>query len=62
MKIGLLGYYCHTKSDECVNDSDCQTSPNPPEGQNACSYSMAKQHWVCVIVPICAGETGGSSR
>jgi hypothetical protein len=59
MMTGLLGYYCHTKSDECVNDSDCPSPPNP-QGPVACSYSMAKQHWVCVNVPICAGV--GASR
>jgi hypothetical protein len=54
MQVGLLGYYCHTPSDECVNDSDCPAMP-AAMGPQACTYSMAKQHWVCATVPICAG-------
>lgn len=23
--VGILGYYCHTPKDECVNDSDCSS-------------------------------------
>jgi hypothetical protein len=53
IQVGLLGYYCHTPSDECVNDSDCPAMP--AMGPQACTYSTAKQHWVCMTVPICAG-------
>jgi hypothetical protein len=51
MQVGLLGYYCHTQSDECVNDSDCPVSAGP----QACTYSTSKQHWVCLPVALCAG-------
>jgi hypothetical protein len=39
---GTQGYYCHSCSDECTNDSDC--------GQGSCSYcayDLTVGHWAC---------------
>jgi hypothetical protein len=52
MKYGFNGYFCHTKSDTCVNDTDC---PAAPMGPQACVYQADTQHWACATVPICAG-------
>lgn len=41
--IGVTGYYCHTATDECANDSDCTSVPglscifSPPAGRWTCS-------------------------
>jgi len=43
----LTGYYCHTPSDTCVNDSDC-TAPH------SCVYDRKAGHWVCKEIPLCA--------
>lgn len=40
--VGSFGYFCHTPSDECVNDSDCGTTET-----GACIFDVPKQHWVC---------------
>ena len=37
---GIVGYYCHTKKDECVEDSDCKDS-------GMCVYSPAGGKWTC---------------
>ena len=37
-----LGYYCHTPSDECVNDADCASGLT-------CVYSATAAHWTCVF-------------
>jgi hypothetical protein len=34
------GYYCHTTSDECVDDSDCLFGGH-------CSYDPVVSHWAC---------------
>lgn len=41
---GTAGWYCHTKKDECVEDSDCKT-----KGDTAgmCVYSPAGARWTC---------------
>jgi len=39
---GVSGYYCHTPSDECVNDTDCSTG-NP----SACTWSSSLSRWTC---------------
>lgn len=38
-QFNLVGYYCHTKQDECVNDSDC--------GDKTCAYSAQDARWTC---------------
>jgi len=49
---GLALYYCHTASDQCLNDSDC----NPPDVGRAlpdnpgygCAYNPQDTRWECV--------------
>jgi hypothetical protein len=48
----LAGYYCHTASDECIDDSDCLQNPNNA-GIPGCVYSTTDSHWVCIMVPVC---------
>jgi len=42
-----IAYYCHTQSDECVDDFQCS--------QGNCLYDHAKQHWRCNAYPGCDG-------
>ncbi len=53
---GLAGYYCHTPSDECVDDADCATQLDGGFlGQRPyCMYSREVGHWVCSNAA-CAG-------
>jgi hypothetical protein len=44
---GLLGYYCHTPKDTCVNDSDC----NLKGGAYACAYQSG--FWQCEPELLC---------
>ena len=37
---GTVGYYCHTKKDDCIEDSDCKDS-------GMCVYSPAGGKWTC---------------
>lgn len=37
------GYYCHTCSDTCIDDSDCT-------GAAACSYNTLRHRWECSAV------------
>lgn len=41
--VGVIGYYCHTSADECVDDGDCSSS----SGQAFCVYSPAAGRWSC---------------
>jgi hypothetical protein len=34
-----VGYFCHTPSDQCVNNQDCSG--------NVCFYSPSAKHWIC---------------
>ncbi len=50
---GSFPYYCHTASDLCINDSDCNpldagtatTSPVPPY---TCAYDTQNNRWECI--------------
>lgn len=42
---GVVGYYCHTKDDECVNDSECNPTGATPGGY--CSFQSTVGHWKC---------------
>ncbi len=42
----LLGYFCHTPKDQCVNDSDCSGLPQ------MCTYSSGI--WQCKSYGLCA--------
>jgi hypothetical protein len=37
---GTVGYYCHTKTDDCTENSDCK------EG-GMCVYQPTVSHWTC---------------
>jgi hypothetical protein len=45
---GLSGYYCHTASDTCVNDSDCEGG-----GAEDCQYSTTDLRWECTMELLC---------
>jgi hypothetical protein len=45
---GLSGYYCHTASDTCVNDSDCEGG-----GAEDCQYSTTDVRWECTMELLC---------
>jgi hypothetical protein len=40
----IAGFYCHTPKDQCIDDSDCTTVPNP-----GCIYTGS--YWSCVDSP-----------
>jgi hypothetical protein len=40
---GVIAYYCHTRGDACVDDSDCVS----PEQAGYCMYSPEVGHWAC---------------
>jgi hypothetical protein len=39
---GVIGYYCHTPEDTCVDDTDCSES-----GAGYCMYRPEVAHWAC---------------
>jgi hypothetical protein len=45
----VLGYYCHTAADECVNDEDCAHRDGGPLGYLGClpDPSTGYSRWVC---------------
>jgi hypothetical protein len=52
---GLSGYYCHTPTDECVDDADCASQDAGFLGQTPyCAYSRQVGHWRCSS-QACAG-------
>ncbi len=48
---GLTGYYCHTASDTCVNDSDC--APGMGMGPQVCGWSSTDNRWECLAQELC---------
>ncbi len=47
----LLGYYCHTASDQCLDDTDCgQSSQGGPQ---VCTYSTTAHRWQCQVEGLC---------
>jgi hypothetical protein len=44
----LGGYYCHTPSDQCVNDSDCSGG-----GLDVCEWSSTDARWECQMELLC---------
>jgi hypothetical protein len=46
---GTVGYYCHTASDTCTNDSDCTEG-----GAGYCAWQPAVGKWACSY-GFCAG-------
>jgi hypothetical protein len=47
----VAGYWCHTPSDDCIDDADCAL---PDEDNGFCMYSSEASHWVCAYT-WCAG-------
>jgi hypothetical protein len=41
--LGVVGWYCHTKKDECVNDSECTKDKQ----QGYCAFDQVKKYWRC---------------
>lgn len=41
--LGVVGWYCHTKRDECTNDSECTKG----EEKGYCAFDPDKKHWRC---------------
>lgn len=51
---GPAGYYCHTPSDLCTDDTDCSDAGSPQMGvAGLCEYAMAAQRWECQQVQLC---------
>jgi hypothetical protein len=46
----LLGYFCHTPNDQCLDDSDCPTGNGPM----VCTYVMSASRWECKMQGLCA--------
>jgi hypothetical protein len=46
---GVVGYYCHTKHDACVDDGDCTKN-----GAGDCRFDQAAGAWACATSQ-CAG-------
>jgi hypothetical protein len=46
-ETGFVGYYCHTRTDTCINDSDCDGG--------LCEYSPLLDHWACATGFFCNG-------
>jgi hypothetical protein len=47
---GVIGYYCHTKRDACVDDADCTKSG----GTGDCRFDQVTGAWACATSQ-CAG-------
>lgn len=41
---GIIGYWCHTPADECVDDADCAAADMGP---GYCMFSPEAAHWLC---------------
>lgn len=41
---GIIGFYCRTPTDTCVNDSECA---DPTRGGGYCMYTPELGHWAC---------------
>ena len=39
---GVIGYYCHTAQDTCLDDADCTAN-----GSGYCMYRPELAHWAC---------------
>jgi hypothetical protein len=46
---GVTGYYCHTASDTCENDSDCPSMGGP----QVCAWSATHSRWECQAQLLC---------
>ncbi len=48
----LLGYFCHTPKDQCVDDSDCGIDGGG--GLQVCTYASSVGIWQCKTRGLCA--------
>jgi hypothetical protein len=46
----LLGYYCHTASDQCLDDTDCTGGG---AGAQVCTYVSSAGNWQCKTEGLC---------
>jgi hypothetical protein len=51
-------YYCHTASDLCINDSDCEVDAGTATGTSCptythCAYSVQDTRWECTQLSCC---------
>ena len=46
---GIVGYYCHSARDKCIDDADCAT-----QGGGDCRYDPSTGAWACATSQ-CAG-------
>jgi hypothetical protein len=51
----VLGYYCHSASDECVNDEDCTNRDGGLQRYLGClpDPSTSFSRWVCMPAAAC---------
>ena len=45
----LGGYYCHTPSDQCIDDTDCGSGG----GLSVCTYDQSVGYWMCKMRGLC---------
>lgn len=50
---GVVGNYCHTAKDECVDDDDCKGG-DAGSGPGYCAFSAEAHKWVCGY-SVCVG-------
>jgi len=43
--FGVVGYYCHTNTDECLNDTDCNADGSHPQAY--CAFKPTVGRWQC---------------
>jgi hypothetical protein len=43
-----FGYFCHTPSDLCIDDTDCNLGGNTT---SSCQYNVSNGHWFCYTFP-----------
>ncbi len=48
---GVVAYYCHTATDECIDDADCTATTG---GRGYCAFESSVGHWKCSFSH-CAG-------
>jgi hypothetical protein len=46
---GIVGYYCHTPMDTCLDDDDCQSRG----GFQVCAFVDGDRRWKCVMPQLC---------
>lgn len=51
---GVVGYFCHTRKDECIDDADCGDGSDDGWGSPYCMYDSGVGHWRC-STSHCAG-------